>query len=355
MKNDGFEKNLLGKNDMVLFHIHILRETMFVLISLTNKKITKKLVSNRNILNCWKNLIFHMMKSISLNFMNKQFHHNQAPTSSHEKTLSISKKKLVRTFFCQITMFFCFNSYQLDKKHEEPQRGKIFIARDEIPGKRSQIPFESHRGDIGISNTYDIHNIDEYISSLRDLCVLYEYLSPDDVRCYEDLVPTGHVGNAVVFFLLSALIFSPLSMQTIFSPSLSDRLDIVISTDHSLSLAFTHYLISKRLVWINGRYCLKKSVRVTPDDTITLIHKQRKLDPELLCDAPDIEIPIVFQHPDYLVIHKPKGVLTHPTTVKNTTLPSVTGFLYHYTKKFLPECHQLVRASIVHRLDRDTD
>lgn len=144
-------------------------------------------------------------------------------------------------------------------------------------------------------------------------------------------------------------------MRTIFSPSLSDRLDIVISIDQSLSLAFTHYLISKRLVWINGRYCLKKSVQVNPNDTITLIHKQRNLDPELLRDAPDIEIPIIFQHPDYLVLHKPKGVLTHPTTVKNTKLPSVTGFLYHYTKKFLPECHYFVRASIVHRLDRDTD
>jgi 23S rRNA-/tRNA-specific pseudouridylate synthase len=144
-------------------------------------------------------------------------------------------------------------------------------------------------------------------------------------------------------------------MNTIFSPSFSDRLDIVISIDQSLSIAFTHYLINKRLVLINGRYCRKKSVLVTPDDTITLMHKHRNLDPAVLSEAPDIQIPIIFQHPDYLVIHKPKGVLTHPTTIKNTTFPSVTGFLYHYTKKYLPECHHFVRASIVHRLDRDTD
>ncbi len=144
-------------------------------------------------------------------------------------------------------------------------------------------------------------------------------------------------------------------MNIIFSPSVSDRLDVVISIDQSLSIAYTHYLISKRLVWVNGRYCRKNSVQVTPNDIITLIPKQRNLDPAVLSESPDIAIPIVFQHPDYLVIHKPKGVLTHPTTIKNTTFPSVTGFLYHYTRRYLPECHHFVRTSIVHRLDRDTD
>jgi len=149
--------------------------------------------------------------------------------------------------------------------------------------------------------------------------------------------------------------FFLLAMNMLFTPCISDRLDIVISHDQSLSIAFTRYLINKRLVWINGRYCRKPSVQVSPQDIITIIQKERNLDPAVLIDAPDIDIPVIFAHSDYLVIHKPKGVLTHPTTIKNTTNPSVTGFLYHYTRKHLPTHHHFVRSSIVHRLDRDTD
>ncbi len=144
-------------------------------------------------------------------------------------------------------------------------------------------------------------------------------------------------------------------MNTVFSPSKDGRLDMIISQDQSLSIAFTRYLITKRLVWINGRYCRKWSVQVNPHDIITIIQKERNLDPSLLIDAPNIDIPVMFVHPDYLVIHKPKGVLTHPTTIKNTTNPSVTGFLYHYTRKNAPQYHHFIRSSIVHRLDRDTD
>lgn len=144
-------------------------------------------------------------------------------------------------------------------------------------------------------------------------------------------------------------------MEYKFSPSVSDRLDTVISNDQSLSIDFTRYLIDKRLVRINRRYCRKPSVHVTPEDIITIMSKQRNLDPSVLADAPNIDIPVIFAHTDYLVLHKAKGVLTHPTTERNIKFPSVTGFLYHYTRLHRPDSHQFIRASIVHRLDRDTD
>ena len=40
---------------------------------------------------------------------------------------------------------------------------------------------------------------------------------------------------------------------------------------------------------------------------------ERYLSPILLEEAPNIDIPILKETTDYLVINKPKGVLSHPT------------------------------------------
>lgn len=41
-------------------------------------------------------------------------------------------------------------------------------------------------------------------------------------------------------------------------------------------------------------------------------------------EAPKIEIPIVHESSDFLVINKPKGVLSHPRTIRELHEPSVS-------------------------------
>lgn len=71
-------------------------------------------------------------------------------------------------------------------------------------------------------------------------------------------------------------------------------------------------------------------------------------------DAPIIEIPVVLDKPDYLVINKPKGVLSHPSSIRDIASPSVVGWLYHRYKT-LPSVGHFIRAGLIHRLDKDTD
>jgi 23S rRNA pseudouridine1911/1915/1917 synthase len=73
-----------------------------------------------------------------------------------------------------------------------------------------------------------------------------------------------------------------------------------------------------------------------------------------LDETPDIDIPVVLEKEDYLVINKPKWVLSHPNSVCDVSQPSVVGFLYHKYKD-LPTVWNFIRAWLVHRLDKDTD
>jgi 23S rRNA-/tRNA-specific pseudouridylate synthase len=62
-----------------------------------------------------------------------------------------------------------------------------------------------------------------------------------------------------------------------------------------------------------------------------------------LDEAPDIDIPIVKEEDDYLVINKPKGVLSHPNSIWDISTPSVVGFLYHRYSS-LPSVGNFIRA-----------
>jgi len=71
------------------------------------------------------------------------------------------------------------------------------------------------------------------------------------------------------------------------------------------------------------------------NDQIEIDDVKRYLSPVILDESPKIDIPIIREKEDYLIINKPKGVLSHPKTVRDIHEPSVVGFLYH-TYKDLP-------------------
>ncbi|MFA6256503.1 MAG: RluA family pseudouridine synthase [Candidatus Absconditabacterales bacterium] len=132
-----------------------------------------------------------------------------------------------------------------------------------------------------------------------------------------------------------------------------ERIDTRLSKQFSYSRSFFHHIIARGGVQVNGKV-IKKSYQLKNNDQIDIDDVSRYLSPIILDEAPNIKIPVLLEKEDYLIINKPKGVLSHPKTVREVHAPSVVGFLYH-TYKDLPTIGNFIRAGILHRLDKNTD
>ncbi len=132
-----------------------------------------------------------------------------------------------------------------------------------------------------------------------------------------------------------------------------ERIDTRLSKEFSYSRSFFHHIIERWGIQINKKK-VKKSYQLKNNDQIEIDNVKRYLSPVILDEAPKIQIPILLEKEDYLVINKPKWVLSHPKTIRDIHEPSVSGFLYH-TFKDLPSIGNFIRAGILHRLDKNTD
>ena len=132
-----------------------------------------------------------------------------------------------------------------------------------------------------------------------------------------------------------------------------ERIDSRLSKQFSLSRNFFQHILKRGGVSVNGKPA-KKSYQLEEGDQILVDSFDRFLDQQALEECPKIEIPRVLETPDYLVINKPKWVLSHPKTIWDLHEPSVSGFLYH-NYKHLPSIGNFMRAGILHRLDKQTD
>jgi len=132
-----------------------------------------------------------------------------------------------------------------------------------------------------------------------------------------------------------------------------ERIDTRLSKEFSYSRSFFHHIIERWGVKVNGK-TVKKSYQLKNNDQVEIDDITRYLSPVLLDEAPHIQIPVILEKEDYLVINKPKWVLSHPKTVREVHEPSVVWFLYH-TYKNLPTIWNFIRAWLLHRLDKNTD
>lgn len=140
-----------------------------------------------------------------------------------------------------------------------------------------------------------------------------------------------------------------------------ERVDTRLSSQFPYSRSFFHHIISRWWVTIlvknwntTQNKIIKKSYKLKTWDQIEIDDLERYLSPVILEEAPNIEIPIILEKEDYIVIHKPKWVLSHPNSVRDVNQPSVVWFLYHNFKN-LPSIWNFIRAGLIHRLDKDTD
>jgi 23S rRNA pseudouridine1911/1915/1917 synthase len=125
-----------------------------------------------------------------------------------------------------------------------------------------------------------------------------------------------------------------------------ERLDKVLAQlvpQHSRSRLQTW--IERGHVLVNGQ---QAKIRQTlhEDDLIT-VHEQES--PEDQAFTPEqIDFEIIGESPDWVVVNKPVGLVTHPGA-GNWSGTLLNGLLYRY-----PELVHVARAGIVHRLDKDT-
>ena len=99
---------------------------------------------------------------------------------------------------------------------------------------------------------------------------------------------------------------------------------------------------------------MKKSYKLKSGDKVEIDELERYLSPIILDEAEEINIPIVREEEDYIILNKPKWVLSHPNSIWDAKKPSVVAFLYQHYKD-LPSYGNFIRAGLVHRLDKDTD
>lgn len=126
----------------------------------------------------------------------------------------------------------------------------------------------------------------------------------------------------------------------------ADRLDKVLASllpDHSRGRL--QGWIENGYVHVNGAPAKVRQV-VGPYDVITV---WEQVAPESRAFAAEpVAFEVVAESPDWIVVNKPAGLVTHPGA-GNWSGTLLNGLLHRY-----PELAQVARAGIVHRLDKDT-
>lgn len=131
------------------------------------------------------------------------------------------------------------------------------------------------------------------------------------------------------------------------------RLDTYLSSLFSdISRSKLQSIIKKENVLVNKK-ARKPSYNLKSDDKIEIIADiEQDLEQIEVIKPQNIELDIVYEDENMLVINKPSGMLTHPTsTEKENTL--VNALLYKYGEN-LSDLNGYFRRGILHRLDRNT-
>jgi len=130
--------------------------------------------------------------------------------------------------------------------------------------------------------------------------------------------------------------------------------------DQFLAKSFTHYsrsffqqLIDNGFISVDGKMQTKAGYKLSVGQEIVIQipppHPVRDVRKE---DVDKLGIEIVAEHPDFLIIYKPAGVLVHVPHPNSDTITLVDWIEYYY--KDIAHVGTLDRPGIVHRIDKDT-
>lgn len=131
------------------------------------------------------------------------------------------------------------------------------------------------------------------------------------------------------------------------------RIDNYLSYNFWYSRNFFQHILERGGVKVNWEK-IKKSYKLKQNDIIEVDNLERYSSPVIMEESAFVDLDIKIEKKDYLVLYKPKWVLSHPSSVWDLAKPSVVWFLYHKYKN-LPSIWNFIRAWLIHRLDKDTD
>lgn len=136
------------------------------------------------------------------------------------------------------------------------------------------------------------------------------------------------------------------------------RIDKRLSEQLPYSRSFFAHLFGRQAVHVWERV-VKKSYTLKEWDEVVIDSLERFIDGGILEECPARDIEIQLEKDDYMVITKPRWVLSHPNSVRDVQHPSVVWWVYHLmkfrnTNQKLPSTESFIRAGLVHRLDKET-
>ncbi len=127
------------------------------------------------------------------------------------------------------------------------------------------------------------------------------------------------------------------------------RVDIFIASKlEDISRSEIKKYIKEGLLTINGKPTIKPGYELKPNDSISLIIPDKKIDTII---PENIEIDIIYEDSNIMVINKKEGMVVHPGA------GNYSGTLVNALLSLRPEIAGVggeKRPGIVHRLDKDT-
>jgi len=119
------------------------------------------------------------------------------------------------------------------------------------------------------------------------------------------------------------------------------------------SRTYIQRLIEQGYVTLNTMSATKASITVLPQMIVTVTMPEQPLHEPVITEASlTIPVDIIFRHEQFLIIHKPAGLVVHQPLTTTTHITLVDWLKHH-----VPEAAavgDVNRPGIVHRLDKDT-
>ncbi len=133
--------------------------------------------------------------------------------------------------------------------------------------------------------------------------------------------------------------------------SIGKRLDSFLQEALGIPRAYAQSLILEKKIFVNG-VNKKSSYKIAHRDSIQTFEEIERAPQKPTLKAQNIPLNIVFEDEHMLVINKPKGMLTHPTSYdsSNTLVNALMGYLGENLSTIGGD----MRRGIVHRLDKNT-
>ena len=119
----------------------------------------------------------------------------------------------------------------------------------------------------------------------------------------------------------------------------------------SLSRMYLKYLILEGDCTVNGKV-ENAGYHLKSDDFVEI---EIEIKPEIEMIPENIPLNIIFEDSELIVLNKPAGMLVHPTKgVRRGTLLNALLYYLNADEKGIVKSGKLIRAGLVHRLDKQT-